>query len=292
MSKVRPSGRRPEQHLTVVSERIPPPSQANDLIVVMTTVIAAVAGVVFAVTLLLGTSISVYGTALAIGLLSLAIAVRRFFTDHFPDVEAVEPRESPRDEEDAPLADVPLLGRRPLLRRLLIGASGVLGISLLSPIPSLGPSPREVEAGTGWTSGRRLVTTDGDPLRPEDVASGGISTVWPEGFVGREISAVILVRLSGQEPTEPTKLEWVVNEALIAYSKVCTHAGCPVGLFREQDNALFCPCHQSTFNARRGAVPTFGPAARALPQLPLGVDDEGFLVALGDFTEQVGPAYG
>jgi ubiquinol-cytochrome c reductase iron-sulfur subunit len=83
-----------------------------------------------------------------------------------------------------------------------------------------------------------------------------------------------------------------VVDGLVAYAKVCTHAGCPVGLFRERDDALFCPCHQSTFDVRRGAEPTFGPAARALPQLPLAVDDEGYLVAAGDFTEQVGPAFG
>jgi ubiquinol-cytochrome c reductase iron-sulfur subunit len=82
-----------------------------------------------------------------------------------------------------------------------------------------------------------------------------------------------------------------VVENVVAYSKVCTHAGCPVALYREQDDALFCPCHQSTFDPSRGAVPTFGPAARALPQLPLGLDDQGYLVALDDFQAQVGPAF-
>ena len=292
MSGINRADPKSSQHLTVVSERIPPPSQVNDIVVIMTTAIAAVGGLAFAVTLLLGTSMSVYGSALAIALLSLGIAVRRFFTDHFPDVEAVEVREIPKDEGDEPLADVALLGRRPLLRRLLIGASSVLGLSLLSPIPSLGPAPSAVDTSTGWARGRRLVTTDGDLLRAEDVAAGGISTVWPEGFINREISAVVLVRFSGQQPTPPTQLEWVVDGSLVAYSKVCTHAGCPVGLFREQDSVLFCPCHQSTFNALEGAVPTFGPAARPLPQLPLGIDDDGYLVALGDFTRPVGPAYG
>jgi ubiquinol-cytochrome c reductase iron-sulfur subunit len=119
-----------------------------------------------------------------------------------------------------------------------------------------------------------------------------VATVWPEGSVNDEISAVILVRVGDAEFQDPTNFDWVVNNELVAYSKVCTHAGCPVGLFREQDNALFCPCHQSTFDAVRGAIPTFGPTARALPQLPLGLDEEGFLIALDDFTELVGPAYG
>ncbi len=79
-------------------------------------------------------------------------------------------------------------------------------------------------------------------------------------------------------------------EGLVAYSKVCTHAGCPVALYRERDNALFCPCHQSTFDPSQGARPTFDPAARSLPQLPLDVDGQGHLVARSDFQAQVGPA--
>ncbi len=173
-----------------------------------------------------------------------------------------------------------------------MGAAGLFGLSFAAPVASLGPAPEDELRGTAWRAGRRLVTTDGQPLRPDDVAVGGISTVWPEDAVEVEDSAVVLVRLSSGAPSAPTNFDWVVDDDVIAYSKVCTHAGCPVGLFRERDDALFCPCHQSTFDAARGAVPTFGPAARALPQLPMGVDDAGFLVALGDFTEQVGPAFG
>jgi ubiquinol-cytochrome c reductase iron-sulfur subunit len=115
--------------------------------------------------------------------------------------------------------------------------------------------------------------------------------VWPEGDIGNERSAALLLRVD-ERPVPPTVLEWVVDDSLVAYSKICTHAGCPVALFRERDDALFCPCHQSTFAVTRGAVPTFGPAARALPQLPLGIDEEGYLVALGDFEAPVGPSFG
>ncbi|MBW3654440.1 MAG: Rieske 2Fe-2S domain-containing protein, partial [Actinobacteria bacterium] len=148
--------------------------------------------------------------------------------------------------------------------------------------------PGDTLRRTKWARGVRLVTGDGNPVRPVDVAAGGISTIWPEGDIGHERSAVLLIRLR-QPATQPTRLDWIVQD-LIAYSKVCTHAGCPVALYRERDNALFCPCHQSTFDPSRGAVPTFGPAARALPQLPLGTDSAGYLIALGDFTAQVGPA--
>jgi len=285
--------RQQRPHLRVISEETPPPSQANDALVIGSAIIAALAGVGFAVALALHTSIVVYGTALAIGLLALGFGVRRYFADQYPDVEAVESRHADqRPDDPAPIGDVRPVERRSVLRRALIGASGVFGLSLLAPVPSLGPAPGDALRRTAWRRGTRLVTTAGDPIRADSVAAGGISTVWPEGAINNEISAVVLVRLRGLAFKPPTNAEWIVDDELVAYSKVCTHAGCPVGLFRERDNALFCPCHQSTFDAVRGAIPTFGPTARALPQLPLGVDGQGFLIALGDFTEQVGPAYG
>jgi len=280
--------------LKVVSEDTPPPSEANDALVIGSAIIAALAAVGFAVGLALQTSIAVYGTALAIGLLALGFGVRRFFTDLYPEIEAVEPRdlhEAPH-APDAPISAIQPVQRRSVLRNALIAAGGVFGLSLLSPVPSLGPSPGDALTRTAWRRGTRLVTTEGEPIRAEAVAAGGVATVWPEGAINDEISAVILVRVGEAELQEPTNLDWVVDNQLLAYSKVCTHAGCPVALFRERDNALFCPCHQSTFDALRGAVPTFGPTVRPLPQLPLGVDGEGFLVAQGDFEEQVGPAYG
>ena len=282
-----------KEHLRVVSEHVPPPSQANTTIVTFAAVLAAVAGLVFAVTLLIGASITWYGSALAIALLALGVAVRRYFADNYVDVEAIEQRELPADPSpEAPVSMVATTGRRPFVRNVVLGSAGIVGVSTLAAVPSLGPTPRGELERTRWAAGIRLVDSRGDPIRPEDVAGGGIETVWPEGEIGHERSSVILVRLADAEPKPPTNLEWVVEDRLIAYSKVCTHAGCPVGLFREQDAALFCPCHQSTFNAQRGAVPTFGPTARPLPQLPMGVDDEGFLVALGDFQALVGPAYG
>ena len=282
-----------EEHLKIVSKRVPPPSQANDIIVFMAAAIAAVCGLVFGIVLLLDGPIAVYGGALAIGLFSLGIAVRRFFADRFPDIDAVEPRlEGPPVDEGA-LSEVAPVGRRPFLRRVLIAAGAIFGLGFLAPVTSLGPNPGTTLIRTAWRRGVRLVTTDAIPLRPEDVAAGGISTVWPEGAIGNELSAVVLIKLPAAfDPEPPTVLDWVVNDELIAYSKVCTHAGCPVGLYREQDGALFCPCHQSTFAAARGAIPTFGPTARALPQLPLGVDEEGFLIALDDFQAPVGPAFG
>lgn len=280
-------------HLRIVSEHVPPASQANDTIVTIATILAAIGGIAFALTLLLGLDLVWYGSALALALFSLGVAVRRYFADYFADVEAMEAREIPADASpEDPISDVATTGRRPFLRNMLVGSAGVVGVSTLAAVPSLGPRPDGELNSTRWAPGTRLVDAQGEAIRPEGVARGGVETVWPEGSIGHERSSVVLVRLSGEQPQPPTNLEWTVDDRLIAYSKVCTHAGCPVGLFREEDNVLFCPCHQSTFDARRGAEPTFGPAARALPQLPLGVDDEGFLVATSDFEAQVGPAYG
>ena len=280
----------PHDTLDVTEQHTPPSSAINDSIVVLTSVFAGFFALIFAGALLAGASIQVYGGALAASLMLLAVAVRRYFTGRYPDVTAVEPRYPPTDDDDdAPITDVAPVGpRRSFLSRTLLAAAGLLGLGLLAPVTSLGPSPGDTLRRTRWAPGVRLVDSDGQPVRPDQVVIGGIATIWPQGAVGHERSSVLLVRLQ-QQPRPPTVSEWVVD-GLVAYSKVCTHAGCPVALYRERDNALFCPCHQSTFDPTRGAIPTFGPAARALPQLPLGVDDSGYLTALGDFQAQVGPA--
>ena len=284
------TNRHPAESLEVTERNEPPPSTVNDSIVVLTSLFAGLLALVFAVVLLAGGPLQVYGGALALSLLLLAVAVRRYFTGRFPDVTAVEPRYPDEPEQSAaPIADVTPVGpRRSFLSRAILAAAGLLGLGLLAPVTSLGPSPGDTLRRTRWAPGVRLVDPEGQPVRPDQVAEGGIANIWPEDAIGHERSSVLLVRLQ-EAPEPPTVLDWVID-GLVAYSKVCTHAGCPVALYRERDNALFCPCHQSTFAPARGAVPTFGPAARALPQLPLGVDDEGYLVALGDFQAQVGPA--
>lgn len=275
-----------------VHRRTEPPrdDRANGAVVTAASLGAAAAGVAFVVALVRGSRVTGVGLALAIGLLALALAVRRTFALRYPVVEVSEEREIGPDA-DGPLADVYPVRRRTLLARLLVGAAGVLGISLLAPVTSLGPRPGRVDVGTPWGRGTRVVDDDGRPLRPDDVPSGGIATVWPEGGVRVDTAAAALVRLAAP-PSTPTNLDWVVADQLVAYSKICTHMGCPVGLFQEGADTLFCPCHQATFDARRGARPVFGPPARALPQLPLGTDRDGYLVALEDFRERVGPTTG
>lgn len=283
--------RPPDGDLRVVAQRVPPPSEANDSIVVASAVLAGLGGLVFGLGLLLGAPIAVYGWALAIALFALGLSVRRYVIDRFADVEALEPRPAPTAER-GPLTGVPAVPRRRFLGRAVAAGAALLGLGLAAPVVSLGPTPGETLGRTAWARGKRLVGPGGEPIRPSDLAPGSVVTAWPEDAVGVELSSVIVLRLVGGDPEAPTNPDWVVDGGVVAYSKVCTHAGCPVALFRERDDALFCPCHQSTFDVRRGAVPTFGPAARALPQLPLAVDGDGVLVAAGDFRDQVGPAFG
>jgi ubiquinol-cytochrome c reductase iron-sulfur subunit len=179
--------------------------------------------------------------------------------------------------------------RRRLLARTGGLALGALGVAALFPIRSLGAGPGRALFRTNWRRGRRVVDEDGDPLRPDEITVNSVLTVYPEGHVESGDSQALLIRLP-PEVALPGPKRWTVG-GLVVFSKICTHAGCPVGLYQAETQELFCPCHQSTFSVRQGAAPVFGPATRPLPQLPIGVNDEGFLVALSDFHEPVGPGF-
>ncbi len=116
-------------------------------------------------------------------------------------------------------------------------------------------------------------------------------TVFPDGFPDSADGQAVLIRVDPGLLQLPAARAADAPQGLIAYSKVCTHAGCPVGLYETQHHTLLCPCHQSAFDVLNGAQPVAGPAARALPQLPIAIDGDGYLVATGDFTGSVGPAY-
>jgi ubiquinol-cytochrome c reductase iron-sulfur subunit len=186
----------------------------------------------------------------------------------------------------------PAISRRSMLLKLLIGAGGALGLALLLPVLSLGPAPGNSLKVTPWQAGKRVVDEEGEPVGLNQVPEDGFLTVFPEGFAGASDAQTLLIRVRpGSLKLPPERLAWVPEGTHVAYSKICTHAGCPVGLYRAESQSLICPCHQSQFDVSDGAKPFFGPAARPLPQLPLGVDDEGILVAQGDFPEPVGPAF-
>ncbi|HWM37643.1 MAG TPA: Rieske (2Fe-2S) protein, partial [Streptomyces sp.] len=136
------------------------------------------------------------------------------------------------------------------------------------------------------------------PLRPEDISVGSLAFAMPEGLeeddedFQKEIAkaALMLVRLEPEDIKDKRELDWS-HEGIVAYSKICTHVGCPVSLYEQQTHHVLCPCHQSTFDLSDGARVIFGPAGHALPQLKISVNNDGFLEAQGDFEEPVGPAY-
>lgn len=183
------------------------------------------------------------------------------------------------------------IGRRSLLGRLLTAALGVTGLAALFPLRSIAEDPFPARVTTGWRRGLRVVNEKGEPVRADEMAVNSFLTAFPEGRVGDADSQLALLRVAPEEIRPAPGRESWSPEGHLAYSKVCTHLGCPVGLYQVQSQRLLCPCHQSAFRVLEGAEPIFGPATRPLPQLPLRIDDEGYLVADGDFSEPIGPGF-
>lgn len=220
------------------------------------------------------------GAVLALGLATVAFALA--------------PRGSPspdlRVDQRTPCSCHPQpVPRRTLLAGLAATGAGALGLG--GAIWALSDGYRRALRRTAWAAGVRLVTEDARPIRVDDVPLGGLVTAFPQGAVDAADSPLVLIRLHPSliRP-EPDRVGWA-EDGCLAYSKICTHAGCPVGLYEAERHELLCPCHQSAFDVLHAARPTFGPAAAPLPQLPLGVDGDGYLVALGDLSAPPGPAF-
>ena len=229
--------------------------------------------------------------------------------------------ELPSDEEEKSSfgeffmkgADESGFTKRPLMRRTLILAMLPLGLAPIVLLRDTGPLPGDMLKKTPWENGRRMyVEGTTRALRPEDLENdpNGMIAALPamdeEGhYHGISLddqakSVIMLIKMpEGDwkermtekiEGTDETRLNWTYN-GIVAYSKICTHVGCPAALYERTTHRILCPCHQSTFDAADAAHVVFGPAHRALPQLPIGVDDEGYLIATGDFTEPPGPTF-
>jgi ubiquinol-cytochrome c reductase iron-sulfur subunit len=181
--------------------------------------------------------------------------------------------------------------RRRFLARMLLGAAGALGLAALFPIRSLGQAPGDSLLVTDWSPGARLVTADGQLVTVDTLETNSFTTVFPEGFVGSADSQAVLIRVEPDQLQLPPDRATGAPDGLVVYSKICTHAGCPLGLYLAATQELRCPCHQSTFDVLDGARPVYGPAPRPLPQLPIEIGDDGVLRATGDFTEPVGPSF-
>ena len=255
------------------------------------------------------------GLALSVVLLALGTGSMIWVRHLTPNIEIAEERHELRSEpeqrkafkrEFAEGAAISQITKRPLVRRTMLLATAPLALAPLVLLRDLGPLPGTSLRHTVWRKGLHAVTLGGNrPLRPADIDSPGtMITVIPQGFQNDDDAlakaGVILIKFAPGELHVPNNYEggtlistmkWTIDNSIVAYSKICTHVGCPVALYEQTTHHILCPCHQSTFDATTGATVIFGPAPRPLPQLPLAVDAQGYLVAKSDFTQPVGPSF-
>ncbi|TQJ24228.1 menaquinol-cytochrome c reductase iron-sulfur subunit precursor [Micromonospora sp. A202] len=207
------------------------------------------------------------------------------------------------------MADELGVKRRPLLGISLL--AGLAPVAAVAAAPLVGglisdPHKNNQMFTTGFAAAKgseriRLVREDGRPVRPADISSGGQLTVFPgieHGVSNRHAdSPTLLIHLRDSDALASRQANEKIGHGdymwgnYVAFSKICTHAGCPASLYEQQTNRLLCPCHQSQFLITDNAKPIFGPASRRLPQLPIELDSEGFFVAKSDYTETVGPDF-
>jgi ubiquinol-cytochrome c reductase iron-sulfur subunit len=248
------------------------------------------------------------GLGLAMALFFIGMAAVHWAKTLMPDHEVIDQRKEQRskneDREDfvttvKERSAEAGLGRRPFIKRTMGLALGLVGISPILLLRDLGPLPGNDLNETNWKAGTRLVTDPGDrPIKPSDLEVGGVVQVQPEFPPNKERhlddiaqDSLLLIRIRPEEfNLDPERLSWTY-EGIIAFSKICSHMGCAVALYEQTTKHLLCPCHQSTFDVTRAAKVIFGPAARPLPQLPITVDNEGYLVAKAPFNEAVGPSF-
>ena len=261
---------------------------------------------------------TVLGQTLGNSILMIGLGAVHWAKTLMPDTEMVEERHeqasSPAERAKAVAAvtsgaTVAQLPRRPLITYSLVGALGLFALPLgLQVAGSLGPTDVEELKHTIWDLSanegkpiRLMRDPEMTPIKLEDVTNGSVFHVMPETLQkyideGKHVleekakAAVILIRLDPNLIKVQKARDWGVD-GVVAYSKICTHVGCAVGLYEQQTHHLLCPCHQSTFAADEGARVLFGPAKRALPQLKIQVDDAGYLVATQGFDQPVGPSF-
>ena len=250
------------------------------------------------------------GASIALALLTIGIGAVHWSKALMDGHDMVEQRHPTRgtDETRAKAVEVFQLGnkesgftRRKLIRNSLIGALVVSPLPAVVLFRDLAPAadPVPLLKQTMWDKGVRLTKDpSGIPVKASEVTLGSAFHIIPEGLneshhklEEKAKAAVLLMRLNPEDlEISPGRENWSYD-GIVAYSKICTHVGCPVALYEQQTHHLLCPCHQSQFDITKEAAVIFGPAKRPLPQLPITVDDEGYLVARSDFTEPVGPSF-
>ena len=265
-----------------------------------------------------GASQVALGFCLGAAILLIGTGAIQWAKKLMPDVEVVQQRhlmESPQSAADEAAANYERgkeesgFARFRMIRRTLIAALALFPIPLVIMLRDLwvptpeeeGKSPAEILSTTIWRADSRIVS-DGTyrPVRPEDLPVGGLISAVPEDLTeieeiqgnlnARGKASIILIRMEPDEIRSQQGEGWDY-QGILAYSKICTHVGCPIALYEQRTHHLLCPCHQSTFDLADSGNVVFGPAARRMPQLPIGVDAEGYLVAKSDFAEPVGASF-
>jgi ubiquinol-cytochrome c reductase iron-sulfur subunit len=287
---------------------VPPgePDARAEVIVIALLLASAAGAVLFVVAYALDWSTQVLGGALGAGLALLAVALivlakRLIVTE---ELEGDYPPPDHPEDQDAVARVVRESGSRFTRKRLITGAAvtagGALGAALVTPALSLGPAlDTSLLNRTPWRRGLRLVDKDGRPYTADDIEDGTFYTAFPDGADPKAIgSPLVMVRLDPADLRLPPERASWAPEGIVAYSKICTHAGCAVALYRnplfeppEPSRALVCPCHYSTFDVASGGTVLFGPAGRPLPQLPLRLDRARGLRSAGNFSGPVGPSW-
>jgi quinol---cytochrome c reductase iron-sulfur subunit len=267
--------------------------------------LAGAAATLFIVAYALEWSTQVLGLALGGALATIAAALILAGKRVAPGEKVKEerPRLAHPSEQRELERDIDRGGKGVSRRGVLLGgaaaAGTALGGALVIPVASLGPKPGDEIGASPWRRGTRVVDEDGAQLAPAAVKVGTFVTAFPDGADKRELgSPVVLVRLPPEElDLPPDRSDWDAD-GVLAFSKICTHAGCTINLYRyplfpaqSPGPALVCPCHYSTFDPATGGNRIFGPAGRSLPQLPMALDDAGRLIAGGDFSEPIGPSW-
>lgn len=293
-------------------EAVPPPvldetpDPRAELIVALLLLAAAVAFAGFVVFYVVGHNTQLLGLCVGLGLVLAGVAsatagkrvvIQEKATEEYKDYgEPAEQREVVNHLVEGKVG----VTRRKLLFSSLAAVGAALGAAVVVPLASLGPRVGEKVYATPWSAGKKVVDENGAPITTDSLGVGEFLTGFPEGASLEDVgSPVVIVRLDPGELELPADRAHSAPHGFVAYSKICTHAGCAVSLFRyptfdeqQPGPALVCPCHYSTFNVTDGGSVEFGPAGRPLPQLPLRVAADGGLEAAGGFYEPIGPSYG
>jgi ubiquinol-cytochrome c reductase iron-sulfur subunit len=270
----------------------------------------------------------VLGGLLAAMLIFMGVGLVLWAKWLMPEEEVVQDRhEQPSSEEDilmtqatlgVGLQDTGLPRRSLILRSMGLAGGAIATVPLVALVGGMLKKPGKQLFHTMYRPRPDLfppngyvplVYSDWRQVSPDDLLPGSIATVFPgireEGEDGKDgvhsaSSPTLLIRLRPGQKVEARKGQagfgWPAeNPQFLAFSKICTHAGCPASLYEQQTTRLLCPCHQSQFEVLKDAKPVFGPATRSLPKLPLtvqvGDDGRQYFYATSDYKEPIGPGF-